>query len=307
MKLSIIIPLYNNENTLGRCLESVLSQDIDDCEIIIVDDGSTDNSGLLADEWERNDKRISVIHKQNGGPSEAKNYGLDAVKGEYVTFVDSDDELAPDTLKPLIEMLEIHADFDIVEYSVLQHAGFYDECFLNVGNHVYHNCMDWLADNGCNHCWMWNKIFKNELFVNLRFPIQKRRFEDMWMIGEILRRNPVIATTSQGAYKYYWNPNGLMASMDSYSELINAQMDIVQKHGINIRDRRWHKLYMDMYNIQLYVYIQSGEILIPSLKVVPKTYGGFQGLVKSLALDLLGLKCSCKLFKMFFYHVKKGK
>ena len=114
MKLSIIIPLYNNENTLGRCLESVLSQDIDDCEIIIVDDGSTDNSGLLADEWERNDKRISVIHKQNGGPSEAKNYGLDVVKGEYVTFVDSDDELAPDTLKPLIEMLEIHADFDIV-------------------------------------------------------------------------------------------------------------------------------------------------------------------------------------------------
>ena len=152
-----------------------------------------------------------------------------------------------------------------------------------------------------------NKIFKNELFVNLRFPIQKRRFEDMWMIGEILRRNPVIATTSQGAYKYYWNPNGLMASMDSYSELIKAQMDIVQKHGINIRDRRWHKLYMDMYNIQLYVYIQSGEILIPSLKVVPNTYGGFQGLVKSLALDLLGLKCSCKLFKMFFYHVKKGK
>ena len=143
--------------------------------------------------------------------------------------------------------------------------------------------------------------------MNLRFPIQKRRFEDMWMIGEILRRNPVIATTSQGAYKYYWNPNGLMASMDSYSELIKAQMDIVQKHGINIRDRRWHKLYMDMYNIQLYVYIQSGEILIPSLKVVPKTYGGFQGLVKSLALDLLGLKCSCKLFKMFFYHVKKGK
>ena len=91
MKLSIIIPLYNNENTLGRCLESVLSQDIDDCEIIIVDDGSTDNSGLLADEWERNDKRISVIHKQNGGTSEAKNYGLDVVKGEYPnwTFLDT--------------------------------------------------------------------------------------------------------------------------------------------------------------------------------------------------------------------------
>lgn len=307
MKLSIIIPLYNNENTLGRCVESVLSQNIVDCEIIIVDDGSTDKSGALADEWANKDSRIIVIHKSNGGPSEAKNYGLDTVNGEYVTFADSDDELAPETLKPLVDMLEAHADYDILEYSVLQHAGHHDECFLNVGNHVYHNGIDWLADNGCQHCWMWNKIFKKELFKNLRFPIQKRRFEDMWMIGEILRSNPVIATTSHGTYKYYWNPNGLMASMDNYTELINAQMEIIQKHDINTRYRRWHRLYMDMYNIQLYVYIQSGQILIPSQKVVPNTYGGFQGLVKSLALDLLGLRYSCKLFNLFFKLVRKGK
>lgn len=304
MKLSIIIPLYNNENTLERCVESVLLQDIHDCEIIIVDDGSTDNSGLLADEWAKKDTRISVIHKHNGGPSEAKNYGLDAVNGEYVTFVDSDDKLEPDTLKPLIDMLELYAYYDILEYSVLQQVGHNDECFLNLGTHVYHNGMDWLADNGCNHCWMWNKIFKKELFKNLHFPIQKRRFEDMWMIGEILRSNPVIATTSHGTYKYYWNPNGLMASAYNYADLIKAQMDIIQKHNINTRDRRWHKLYMDIYNIQLYVYIQSGEILIPSQKVVPNTYGGFQGLIKSLALDLFGLRWSCKLFKLFFKLVK---
>ena len=81
-------------------------------------------------------------------------------------------------------------------------------------------------------------------------------------------------------------------------------MNLIQKHNINTRDRRWHRLYMDMYNIQLYVYIQSGDILIPSQKVVPYTYGGFQGLVKSLALDIFGLKWSCKLFKLFFNLVK---
>ena len=305
--LSIIIPLYNNEDTLGRSVESVLMQNIDDCEIIIVDDGSTDKSGAIADEWARKDYKITVLHKNNGGPSEAKNYGLDAVKGDYVAFVDSDDELSSNTLKPLMNILDSNPEYDILEYSVMQHVGHYDECYLNIGNHVFNNAIDWLAHNGCNHCWMWNKIFRKELFDNLRFPKQLRRFEDMWMMGEILKSNPIIATTSHGAYRYYWNPNGLMASLDNYIELVNAQIDIIRKHSIDTRKRRWHKLYMDMYDIQLYVYIQSGKIVIPSQRVLPRPYNGMQGLIKSLALDIFGLKASCRLFKSFFILFKKGK
>ena len=303
--LSIIIPVYNNEDTLGRCVESVMTQNVNDCEIIIVDDGSTDKSGLIADEWARKNTKITVIHKHNGGPSEAKNFGLNVIKGKYVTFVDSDDELSPDTLIPLVDILNNHAEYDILEYSVLQHSGNHDERYLNVGNHVYRHAIDWLADNGCHHCWMWNKIFKKDIFMNLRFPKHLRRFEDMWMMGELMQRNPVIATTSHGTYKYYWNSDGLMASMDNYIELINAQMELIQKYNINTRERRWHKLYMDMYNIQLYVYIQSGKIVIPSQRVVPYTYNGMQGLVKSLALDIFGLKYSCKLFHLFLKHIKK--
>lgn len=307
MKLSIIIPLYNNENTLRRCVESVIAQNFYDCEIIIVNDGSTDKSGAIADEWARKDYKITVIHKTNGGPSDAKNYGLNVVKGDYVTFVDSDDELSAGTLLPLMDILENHPEYDILEYSVMQHVGHYDECYLNIGNHVFKNTIDWLAHNGCNHCWMWNKIFRKELFNNLRFPKQLRRFEDMWMMGEMLKRNPLIATTSCGTYKYYWNSNGLMASMDNYTELVNAQMSIIQKHSINTREKRWHKLYMDIYDIQLYVYLQSGKIVIPSQRVVPRLYNGMQGLIKSLALDIFGLKASCRLFKSFFILFKKGK
>ena len=113
--LSIIIPVYNNEDTLGRSVESVLMQNIDDCEIIIVDDGSTDKSGAIADEWARKDYKITVLHKNNGGPSEAKNYGLDAVKGDYVAFVDSDDELSSNTLKPLMNILDSNPEYDILE------------------------------------------------------------------------------------------------------------------------------------------------------------------------------------------------
>lgn len=307
MKLSIIISLYNNENTLRRCVESVIAQNFYDCEIIIVNDGSTDKSGAIADEWARKDYKITVIHKTNGGPSDAKNYGLNVVKGDYVTFVDSDDELSAGTLLPLMDILENHPEYDILEYSVMQHVGHYDECYLNIGNHVFKNAIDWLAHNGCNHCWMWNKIFRKELFNNLRFPKQLRRFEDMWMMGEMLKRNPLIATTSCGTYKYYWNSNGLMASMDNYTELVNAQMSIIQKHSINTREKRWNKLYMDIYDIQLYVYLQSGKIVIPSQRVVPRLYNGMQGLIKSLALDIFGLKASCRLFKSFFILFKKGK
>ena len=303
MILSIIIPVYNNHNTLGRCIKSVLAQNINDCEIIIVDDGSTDNSGLLADEWAKKDKRITVIHKSNGGLSDARNRGLDIVKGYYVTFIDSDDELMNNTLLPLMHILNNHPEYDILEYSVLQNAGSNNECYLSLSDCVYNNAIDWLSDNGCQHCWMCNKIFKSNLFNSLHFPIDIRKFEDMWMMGELLKINPVIATTSYGTYKYYFNSNGLIAS-SKYWEIIKAQMNLIQKHNINTRDRRWHRLYMDMYNIQLYVYIQSGDILIPSQKVVPYTYGGFQGLIKSLALDIFGLRLSCKLFKLFFNLVK---
>ena len=232
---------------------------------------------------------------------------MELIKGKYVTFVDSDDELSPDTLKPLMDILATHTEYDILEYSVQQHVGHYDECHLNIGDNVYRNAIDWLADNGSNHCWMWNKIFRKEIFNNLRFPKQLRRFEDMWMMGEILKNNPKIATTTHGTYKYYWNPNGLMASMDTYIELINAQMDIIRKHSIDTRKKQWHKLYMDMYNIQLYIYIQSGKIVIPSQRLIPYPYNGIQGLVKSLALDLFGINGSCKLFNLFYRTFKNGK
>ena len=306
MKLSIIIPLYNNENTLGRCLKSVLSQNLYKCEIIIVDDGSTDNSGFLADEWAKKDARISVIHKKNGGPSDARNYGLDRMNGDYVTFVDSDDELSPNTLEPLLNILHNHPEYDILEYSVLQNPGEHDETFIDLGNHNYPYALDWLMTNGTRHCWIWNKIFKSNLFTQLRFPDNILRFEDMWMMNKLLALNPHIATTSQGEYRYYRNNNGLIASNRNFTDLLTNQMNIVRTHNIDIRERRWHRLYMDMYDIQLYVYLQTGNILIPSQKVVPSMkYHGIQGLIKSLALDIFGLKYSCKLFGLYNKYINK--
>ena len=90
-KISVIIPVYNVEKYLKRCLDSVINQTYKNLEIILVDDGSTDNSGKICDEYAKNDKRIIVIHKENGGVSVARNIGLDICTGDYVNFIDSDD------------------------------------------------------------------------------------------------------------------------------------------------------------------------------------------------------------------------
>ena len=96
--ISIIVPVYNVADYLDGCVQSIIDQDYPQLEIILVDDGSTDNSGVLCDRWAERDERIQVIHKTNGGLSDARNAGIDAAHGTYYMFVDSDDTIAPDAV-----------------------------------------------------------------------------------------------------------------------------------------------------------------------------------------------------------------
>lgn len=110
--ISVIIPVHNTEQYISCCLESVLSQSFTNIELILVDDGSKDGSGTICDEYAKKDHRIRVFHKENGGVSSARNLGLDNVRGEWVYFVDSDDELLPGSLQTLVD--GITEDVDIV-------------------------------------------------------------------------------------------------------------------------------------------------------------------------------------------------
>lgn len=103
--ISIIVPVFNCEKYLDRCLQSILNQTYKNIEIILVDDGSTDSSGRICDEYSKRDSRIRVFHKKNGGQSSARNVGLDNAKGEFIGFVDSDDWIEPDTMKYLVNLL----------------------------------------------------------------------------------------------------------------------------------------------------------------------------------------------------------
>ena len=123
MKLSIIIPVYRTQDTLPRCLDSILRQSFTDYEVILVDDGSDDGCPQLCDEYARKDARIRVIHKENGGLSDARNAGIYEAKGEYITFIDSDDTIAEDTLSLVIEKIITYPETDILEYPVMERFG----------------------------------------------------------------------------------------------------------------------------------------------------------------------------------------
>lgn len=113
MFFSIIVPIYKVEEYLPKCIESVISQDCTDYELILVDDGSPDNSGKIADNYARNNKRIHVIHKENGGLSDARNAGMKEAKGRYILFLDSDDALVSGSLTELHSMINKHIGCDV--------------------------------------------------------------------------------------------------------------------------------------------------------------------------------------------------
>lgn len=120
-KVSIIVPVYNVEKYLQRCIESILTQTETDFELLLIDDGSKDKSGLMCDDYAQKDKRVNVIHKENGGVSSARNLGIEKANGEWMCFIDADDYVRQDFLSNIQQYL--FGDVDIV------HWGFcYDNC-----------------------------------------------------------------------------------------------------------------------------------------------------------------------------------
>lgn len=237
MTLSIIIPIYNVADSLRRCVDSVLAQRISDCELLLVNDGSTDESGRIADEYAAKHANIRSFHKPNGGLSDARNFGLQHAVGRYVTFVDSDDEVAADTYAPLLDALAKHAEYDIIEFTMLQKPGLPDETLFQPGEHVFDDALDWLAYMGTEHCWVCNKIFKRELFDNVRFPIGKK-FEDMLTHIELIKQHPCIATVNHGRYIYHYNTEGIAAKdkANGLTSLLEAQLTLVRELGMTRAD-----------------------------------------------------------------------
>lgn len=289
--LSVVIPIYNVERTLARCVESVLGQHVEGMELILVDDGSTDRSALVANRYQ-NRPHVTLIHKANGGLSDARNEGLYYAKGRYVTFVDSDDYLLPDTYAPLMAMLEAHPEYDILEYSFVRETS----CgwkTIKLPEREYSHIGDyWLGCRGYEHTYAWNKIYRRSLFDGTPWA-KGRLFEDVYAMGGLLPKVHTLRTTSRGTYRYTYNPSGITVKADArgWRDLLQGHLRML--HNYDFRGHAdFARYYATLLNIQLTTFELSGDehdIVLPSLP--------YRHTWKLCVLHLLGMRRLCLLHR----------
>lgn len=209
--ISVIIPVYNVEKYLHRCLDSVVNQKEVNLEIILVDDGSTDASGKICDEYAERDNRITVIHQQNGGLSNARNNGLKTAKGEYIGFVDSDDWIAHDMYRYLLHILRRHkADMSVCDYvrteKIKKIREGKEELALRTGEDL--DRFFFRADGGKSFFSVCNRLYKKRLLEGLGFE-EGTINEDIFFTYEVYKKARIIVFSNLPKYFYFINKNAI--------------------------------------------------------------------------------------------------
>lgn len=221
--VSIIIPVYNVEQYIARCLDSVVSQTHKSIEILIIDDGSTDNSGIICDEYTKKDKRIRVIHKKNGGISDARNTGLAHIKGQLVTYIDPDDNVVDNYIETLYEAIrnddcDIAIAGHITRYPNRDYTHIYKKSTVISGEEA---CRDLLYDNGIDTS-LWAKIFKTDNALKHKFP-KNQVFEDTAITGKLLADSARISVIAKPIY--YYNRRKKSITTTSFSK---EKLDLIK-------------------------------------------------------------------------------
>ncbi len=240
--ISIIVPIYNVEKYLNRCIESIVNQTYKNLEIILVDDGSPDNCPQICDEWKKKNNRIKVIHKKNGGLSDARNAGLDIAQGEYIAFVDSDDWILPNMYQKLMKVMK-DTNSDIVQCNYERVLD--DDCreIMNNNNPKVisfdaHDALKNLIEENNLNQMVWNKLFKKELFENLLFEVGMLN-EDDFITYQLFSKANKISYVDSKEYCYLIRNTSIMG--ESYS--------IKRLDGLEARYRQYNfykKNYIDL-------------------------------------------------------------
>lgn len=245
-KISIIVPVYNSEKFLGSCLDSILSQSFRDFELILVDDGSRDSSPRICDDYAQKDSRVKVIHKENGGVSAARNDGLDIAKGEYITFIDSDDWVE----REYLETLSNYRNYDIVFFShrIIYEDGYTSEFKFEAKEGDRQNIWEIVASLRKNtvgsnfYGYTWNKMFRRDIIekYKIRFIEGLRISEDEVYTLDYCTHAKSIKVLPLCLYNYRVLGTGLTAtknSADEYKKLADSYLSILNRENNNCIDK----------------------------------------------------------------------
>lgn len=212
--ISVVVPVYKVESFIYRCVDSILEQSFQEFELILVDDGSPDNCGIICDEYAKKDNRIHVIHKQNGGLSDARNAGIDWVisksDSQWITFIDSDDWIHPKYLEVLLNSA-LNNKCSLSVCSFMETDG---SSSTNDEKDVSVKLVDseqFFCDYNVIAIVAWGKLYRIDLFNKIRYPYGKIH-EDEYVTYKLLFKNKHCAFVDMQLYYYYQNPNSIMNS-----------------------------------------------------------------------------------------------
>lgn len=262
--VSVIVPIFDVEPYLVKCLESICGQSYEDLDIILVDDGGRDGCPAICDRYAQKDSRIRVIHKKNGGLSDARNAGIDVHRGAHIFFVDPDDLIHPDTIKDLLD-IAIREDADIVECNVQK---------IEEGKEMEWDVLDRTDDKIVyDHdraiesfldyrSWIvvWNKLYRSDLFDDIRFPVD-RLHEDEFVTPYLVDRCSRYVWVDNKYYVYLQRKNSIM---NSGFDLRRLDILVAQKQRLTYFSKKYEGRYDDIIKYHFFVSCVNLRLLMKS-------------------------------------------
>ena len=248
--ISVIVPVYNVAAYLPQCLESILNQDYEDLQVLLIDDGSTDDSGAICDRFAAQDSRIQVIHQKNGGAASAKNAGLRVASGKYLSFVDSDDYLEPDVYGFLVKTLEeaqadtVQGAFQEVYQSRTESKPLKPETLEG-----FDYLLRFPKDFTC--ALLWNKLYRRGLFNGVFF-VEGHKIDDEYFTYQGFLQPRKVVCTDRVIYNYRKRASSVMASPESAEQRILDCLDSIAKRRQKVRtsvpqlSRAFDENYLDV-------------------------------------------------------------
>lgn len=309
---SIIVPIYNVERYLDECIQSLVSQTYRNIEILLIDDGSKDASGKMADTWSEKDDRIKVYHQVNSGVSRTRNFGLEKIRGEYVFFVDSDDYIAENYVEELVRLMEKeNTEMAMCNvFIVWKDTIKLTEC-LPEKNKVmsYSEFFEGFYTFSGHYSMMCNKAYRRSLFDGVVFAEGKVNEDARIMLGFMPKINKV-AYVSKGLYFYRQTKGSIMRGGDR-ERLLQSELEWIGEHLNYQRQKEDEKLYMlarKLYFnkvIEYYLYIkkETQKIMRSELKKVGKELMFYKNMLGKVKYKIL----FCMYFPRIYALYKCGR
>ncbi|MCI7678044.1 MAG: glycosyltransferase [Streptococcus orisratti] len=238
--ITVIVPIYNIENFIGNCIESIIRQSYENIEILLINDGSKDNSQKICETYVAKDSRVKLLNKENGGLSDARNYGLDYASGEYIVFIDGDDTIDPNYIEKLYTSIKMNgSEVAICSFNLVNedYVPFKSEILnLPAGVVSGHDILsEVLTSYGYKYVVAWNKIYKKRIFDTLRFE-KGKLYEDEFINYKLFWDIQNVAIVKEPLYNYVQRSGSIVTS-NMTLEKLEMQKE-VQKRRIKFYKKR---------------------------------------------------------------------